>query len=145
MAAGKPNRRTPARRPTIKGTYRPSHTGPIVAGLFLLTLVPGVLLKQVPWFVVAAYFLMTPLTFAAYGMDKQSAREGTWRTPEQSLHLMALCGGWPGALAAQGWLRHKNNKASFQSAFWLTVILNLAALSLANPQIRRTIIEGGWS
>ena len=136
MAADKPHRRTPTRRPAIKGTYRPSHTGPLVAGFFLLALVPGVLLKQIPWFAVAAYFLMSPLTFAAYGMDKQSAREGTWRTREQSLHLMALCGGWPGALTAQGWLRHKTKKETFRANFWLTVFLNLTALAMMNVGVR---------
>ena len=136
MAAGKPHRPPPARRPTIKATYRPSHKGPVVAGLFLLALVPGVLLKQLPGFAVAAYFLMSTLTFAAYGLDKQSAREGTWRTREQSLHLMALCGGWPGALTAQGWLRHKTRKESFRATFWMTVILNLAALAMTNVTVR---------
>jgi uncharacterized membrane protein YsdA (DUF1294 family) len=94
------------------------------------------LLKQLPGFAVAAYFLMSTLTFAAYGLDKQSAREGTWRTREQSLHLMALCGGWPGALTAQGWLRHKTRKESFRATFWMTVILNLAALAMTNVTVR---------
>jgi len=140
MAADKPHRRTPARRPTIKGTYRPSHKGPVVAGLFLLALVPGVLLKQLPGFAVAAYFLMSPLTFAAYGLDKQSAREGTWRTREQSLHLMALCGGWPGALTAQGWLRHKTKKETFRANFWLTVIVNLGLLATTNESVRNAFV-----
>jgi uncharacterized membrane protein YsdA (DUF1294 family) len=45
------------------------------------------------------------------------------------LHLIALAGGWPGALLAQKVLRHKSSKQSFQVVFWVTVLLNCAALS----------------
>jgi uncharacterized membrane protein YsdA (DUF1294 family) len=47
---------------------------------------------------------------------------------EQTLHVFALLGGWPGALVAQRWLRHKSKKASFQVAFWVTVVVNCVAL-----------------
>jgi|GEM_PF-5532685 len=50
---------------------------------------------------------------------------------------MALLGGWPGALLAQGMLRHKNRKASFQTTFWGAVVINLVALAW--------IAGGGWS
>jgi hypothetical protein len=33
-------------------------------------------------------------------------------------------GGWPGALLAQQFLRHKSVKAEFRAAFWLTVAVN---------------------
>ena len=48
---------------------------------------------------------------------------------EQSLHLLALAGGWPGAWAAQGLLRHKSRKASFRVPFWFTVVANIAFVS----------------
>jgi uncharacterized membrane protein YsdA (DUF1294 family) len=44
------------------------------------------------------------------------------------LHLFALVGGWPGALAAQRLLRHKARKLSFQVLFWATVLLDCGAL-----------------
>jgi len=47
-----------------------------------------------------------------------------------NLHFLALCGGWPGALAAQHLLRHKNRKQAFQVVFWGTVALNIGALVL---------------
>ncbi len=46
------------------------------------------------------------------------------------MHLIVLCGGWPGALAAQHLLRHKNRKQEFQIVFWGTVALNIGALVL---------------
>ncbi|MGN6151892.1 MAG: DUF1294 domain-containing protein [Lysobacteraceae bacterium] len=64
----------------------------------------------------------------AYRSDKRAAAEGRWRTPESSLHLLALCGGWPGALLAQRWFRHKSKKAEFQWMFRFTVIANVVAL-----------------
>ena len=48
--------------------------------------------------------------------------------PENTLHLLALLGGWPGALVAQAQFRHKTRKVSFRAVFWLTVAVNLAAL-----------------
>ena len=59
------------------------------------------------------------LTFSAYGWDKrQSVKQGR-RVPEARLHLLSLLGGWPGALVAQYYFRHKNRKAAFQIVFWL--------------------------
>ena len=62
-----------------------------------------------------------------YRSDKVAARSEAQRTPEASLHLMDLLGGWPGALIAQQQFRHKTVKRSFQLVFWITVVLNLAA------------------
>jgi uncharacterized membrane protein YsdA (DUF1294 family) len=42
--------------------------------------------------------------------------------------MIALFGGWPGALVAQRVLRHKSSKASFQVTFWATVLINCGAL-----------------
>ncbi|GMW00655.1 MAG: hypothetical protein AMXMBFR84_17920 [Candidatus Hydrogenedentota bacterium] len=76
---------------------------------------------------------MSALAFTLYRDDKAKAQSGLWRIPESTLHLVALLGGWPGALIAQRVLRHKNRKLSFQLTFWVTVILNIAALAaLAN-------------
>lgn len=74
--------------------------------------------------------LMSVCTYGVYALDKNAARRGRPRIPERSLHLLALLGGWPGALIAQQTLRHKTRKTSFQIIFWLTVLLNLAGLLL---------------
>ncbi len=77
-----------------------------------------------PW-VAAIYVLASLCAFFAYAFDKDSAAQRRWRTPESTLHLFALACGWPGALLAQQLLRHKTSKASFVSAFWATVIVNI--------------------
>jgi uncharacterized membrane protein YsdA (DUF1294 family)/cold shock CspA family protein len=67
------------------------------------------------------------LALLMYALDKSAARSGRWRTSEQTLHAIGLVGGWPGALLAQQWLRHKTSKQSFIAVFWVTVALNVAA------------------
>jgi uncharacterized membrane protein YsdA (DUF1294 family) len=79
--------------------------------------------------VLLVYLVMSVVAYAAYARDKSAARAGRRRTPEKTLHLMALLGGWPGALLAQRRLRHKSSKTAFLAPFWLTVVLNLGALA----------------
>ena len=43
--------------------------------------------------------------------------------PEGVLHLLELCGGWPGAYLGQRWFRHKSSKLSFRVSFRLIVAL----------------------
>ena len=71
---------------------------------------------------------MSLLTFIIYAIDKAAARAQRRRTPESTLHLLALACGWPGALLAQQWLRHKSVKQPFRSVFWATVVLNVVGL-----------------
>jgi uncharacterized membrane protein YsdA (DUF1294 family)/cold shock CspA family protein len=74
-----------------------------------------------------AYFGLSIVAFMAYAFDKSSAVSGRRRTPEQTLHLFSLAGGWPGALLAQQVLHHKTSKPEFIDVFWMTVALNVAA------------------
>jgi hypothetical protein len=55
--------------------------------------------------------------------------EWAWNThtSESTLHVLALVGGWPGALIAQNRLRHKSKKQPFRAVFWATVVMNCAA------------------
>jgi uncharacterized membrane protein YsdA (DUF1294 family) len=69
--------------------------------------------------------VMSCVTLAAYGFDKRQARSSGRRIPERTLHLLALLGGWPGALLAQQLFRHKTAKVSFLIVFWFTVLLHL--------------------
>ena len=64
--------------------------------------------------------------FTMYAVDKAAAKAGRWRTSENTLLLMGLACGWPGAVVAQTVLRHKSSKRSFASRFWLTVLMNVA-------------------
>jgi len=81
------------------------------------------------WF-AAAYVTLSLICLLAYAFDKSAAIAGRWRSSEQSLLLLGLVGGWPGGLVAQQLLRHKSSKASFRSAFWGTVVVNVAAFVL---------------
>ena len=67
-----------------------------------------------------------------YRSDKAAAEKDAHRTPENSLHIAELLGGWPGALIAQGQFRHKTAKPGFQALFWVCAVLNTLGL-LASP------------
>ncbi|MFY0727493.1 DUF1294 domain-containing protein [Pseudomonas sp. NFX15] len=73
---------------------------------------------------LAAYGLVSVVTFFLYWSDKRKARAEQWRTPENVLHALELAGGWPGALLAQQVFRHKTRKVSFQLVFWIIVLLH---------------------
>lgn len=77
--------------------------------------------------VLLAYIALSLVAFLVYAFDKSAAVSGRWRTAEQSLHLLSLAGGWPGALLAQQLLRHKTSKRRFVHVFWLTVLVNVGA------------------
>lgn len=78
---------------------------------------------------LAWYAVLSVSLFVMYGMDKAAAEKGRWRTPELTLHLVSLAGGWPGALMAQRVFRHKTRKQPFQTVFWFTVVGNCLALA----------------
>jgi len=104
--------------------------------LFVITAFAAVLglafiWHKLPLYVLVAYLLLSLFTFGAYWWDKRKARAGHWRTPESTLQLLALLGGWPGALLAQSYLRHKSQKRPFLLLFWCAAVLNLIALSWA--------------
>jgi uncharacterized membrane protein YsdA (DUF1294 family) len=69
-----------------------------------------------------------PGTFSTASLDKSAAQNNRWRTQESTLHLFGIIGGWPGALLAQNFLRHKSKKQTFQTVFWATVMINCLAL-----------------
>jgi uncharacterized membrane protein YsdA (DUF1294 family) len=100
----------------------------VVAGLFLVGVAALMLTGRVERWVLGTYALTSALTFMRYRTDKGAARRGGWRTPEVSLHALAIVGGWPGALVARHVLRHKTTKQPFRSVFWATVVVNCAAL-----------------
>lgn len=75
---------------------------------------------------IAAYAVFSGVTFVLYGTDKAAARRSGRRTPELTFHLLALAGGWPGALAGQSVFRHKTKKQPFRGIFWTMVVINCA-------------------
>ena len=79
--------------------------------------------------VVGACVVLSVTSFVLYGMDKAAAEQGRRRTPEITLHLVSVAGGWPGALVGQRVFRHKTKKQPFRAVFWCTVSVNCAALA----------------
>ena len=71
------------------------------------------------------YLVMSPATYLLYVTDKISAIKKQWRIMENTLHLLELLGGWPGALLAQKQIHHKNRKLSYQIIFWAIVSIHL--------------------
>lgn len=96
----------------------------VVAFGFLLVIAGAALASAIPMPILLLYVAGSCCTFIAYALDKSAAQRGAWRTSERTLHLLALFGGWPGALIAQKQLPHKSSKQPFQTVFWLTVGLN---------------------
>ncbi|WP_394541107.1 cold shock and DUF1294 domain-containing protein [Lysobacter enzymogenes] len=101
----------------------------LVAALGALGSVPAAMPLVQGFFSFASYI--------AYRWDKNAAGANRRRTPESTLHLLDLFGGWPVALIAQQQFRHKTAKASFQAKFWVTALLNLAAVAAA--------VHSGWA
>ncbi|MDO6593019.1 DUF1294 domain-containing protein [Neptuniibacter sp. 1_MG-2023] len=71
------------------------------------------------------YLLASLVAYYLYAKDKKAAINGMWRVPENTLHLSALFGGWPGAMVAQQRLRHKTKKMSFRLMFYITFLINI--------------------
>lgn len=102
--------------------------------LFLVLYLVVDVLWRPPGWLALVYLVASVATFVAYAFDKGSARRGAQRTPEKTLHALAVAGGWPGALLAQQLLRHKSAKAEFRGVFWVTVMVNVAAfVALCSP------------
>ena len=123
-----------------------SRYSPIVPALFVALIFFGgvgasVIFTKLPRAILIAYLALSAITFVIYTIDKWSAQTGRWRTSENTLHLLALVGGWPGALIAQSTLRHKTKKTSFLIMFWLTVFLNCAALIWIHMEEGRLALE----
>lgn len=118
---------------TSRGRRAPARETPAAPALILMlawaALIGwGVWVDRLPKLALATVPLLNLVTFYAYWTDKYAAQNGQWRTTENTLHLFGLLGGWPGAWAAHQILRHKSRKAKFRAAYWVTVVLNCAAL-----------------
>ena len=101
----------------------------LAAAMAILGVGIATTLGRLPVWAMLLYAGASLVTFLVYAVDKSAAHRGRWRISEQTLHALSLAGGWPGALIAQRWLRHKSKKAAFQATFRMTVVVNLGALA----------------
>lgn len=123
----------------------PRRASPAPWGTATLFVLPGFLavylavaaLWRPPAWPALVYLGASVVTFAVYAIDKAAATRRNRRTPEKTLHLLALAGGWPGALLAQQWLRHKSVKAEFRAIFWVTVVCNIVVFVVACSPLAR--------
>jgi len=75
---------------------------------------------------MAGYVAASLATFILYGLDKRAAARRQWRVPERALHMLALFGGFPGALLARRVFRHKTRKTGFTIMLWLIIVVHAA-------------------
>ncbi|MGD9127555.1 MAG: DUF1294 domain-containing protein [Planctomycetia bacterium] len=75
-----------------------------------------------------AFVTLGVITFLCYGLDKYQARRDGLRISEKTLHILALCGGTPGAALGQIVFRHKTRKRSFRLIFFTIVFFQAVAL-----------------
>lgn len=65
------------------------------------------------------------IAFFAMFLDKQKAKRGKWRIPEQTLLILAIIGGSIGAIAGMYTFRHKTKKLRFTIGFPVILILQI--------------------
>ena len=97
----------------------------LFALLFLLSIVAITYIGQSRIELLFLFLISSLLSILFYAYDKAAARNGYRRIQERTLHILSLTGGWPGAILAQQWFRHKTVKMRFRTAFWFTVSLNI--------------------
>jgi uncharacterized membrane protein YsdA (DUF1294 family) len=116
----------------VRGAPALAPQGPascLAIGAFALLYLVAVLRWGLPAWPLGIYGTASVASLVVYAVDKSAARLGRWRIPESTLLMLGLCCGWPGAIVAQLWLRHKSSKTSFRLMFWATVLLNMAAFT----------------
>lgn len=117
---------------------------PLFAAGFTVFLLLAALTAHLPLTVAALSLGASALLFVLYGLDKSAARRGARRTPENTLHLWSLLGGWPGAVAGQRAFRHKSSKAAFLRIFRLTAAIHCALVGWALSPPGRQLLQGWW-
>ena len=122
-----------AERILFKGERDPRRTDKLfdvgylaLSCFFLFGIGALVFVKKIDPVVLVLYLMLSLVTFLLYWRDKIKSKSDQWRTPENTLHLFSLIGGWPGALIAQRTLHHKSRKKSFQTIYFITMVLNVS-------------------
>jgi len=111
--------------------------GALFYGLVCILGLTGRMPIEILWLYTGASLIL----FILYGSDKHAARSLSQRTPEKTLQIIALIGGWPGAVVAQKIFRHKNKKTAFQRVFWLAVFINIIVFGSLFTQAGQSLLH----
>jgi uncharacterized membrane protein YsdA (DUF1294 family)/cold shock CspA family protein len=121
---------------------KPGNASYFAIPAFLIIYIACGMLWPIPWQVAALYGALSVLSFVMYAVDKSAATSRSWRVPEQSLLLVGLVGGWPGAIVGQQVFRHKTKKTSFRARFWGSVMLNVVLfVGVSSPAFAHLIAD----
>lgn len=77
-----------------------------------------------PVYIGVYLLLISIITVYSYWSDKRKAKSDLWRTPESTLHLLELAGGWVAAFFSQRLFRHKISKKEYQFVFWVIAVIH---------------------
>jgi uncharacterized membrane protein YsdA (DUF1294 family) len=75
--------------------------------------------------VLKLYMIASLVTLILFFVDKEQAKNNAWRISEKHLHLSELLGGWPGAYLAMHLFKHKRQKSTYLTTYYLIVALHL--------------------
>lgn len=142
--SGRPVRARRSRKPPVRAlrTGRGAAWMLVIPG-FALVYAAVAAVWMPPFWVAGLYVVLSGVTFIAYAADKSAAASGAWRTRERTLHVLALAGGWPGALLAQQRLRHKSAKRAFRRVFWASALFNVLGLVVLASPIGQAVLRVG--
>ena len=77
---------------------------------------------------LAAVVVLSFVGAVMIAYDKRQARLNRWRTPEATLHLIELLGGFPGVMLARRAFRHKTQKLSYRIVAAAMALGHIAAV-----------------
>ncbi len=97
----------------------------IASVAYIVFLALLVLLGRLSGLVLLFISVMNAASYWFYAQDKEAAKNGQRRVPENTLHLLSFLGGWPAAWLAQQKLRHKTQKQPFRKIYFCTILFNI--------------------
>lgn len=96
--------------------------------VYLILIAIAILFFNISKLIFIWYIIISIVSFVVYYLDKVAAENDERRTPEKTLHLIDVLGGWIGASFAHKFLNHKATKAEFRVVFYITIIVNIIGL-----------------
>ncbi|WP_138415398.1 DUF1294 domain-containing protein [Aquibacillus sediminis] len=73
--------------------------------------------------------IVNVLSYSVMGIDKQRARKGEWRIPENTIWMLSIIGGSIGSVLGMNVFRHKTKKLRFKFGLPFILIVHLFLLA----------------